>query len=140
MPRKRPYRPVSREGVLDPALESQLVVTDAPEETREEREERAVFERFKELDDLRAILVDERVRHFLWRMIARTGMFAETFTPNASVHSYNAGRASVGRMMWGEIEEASHDALLQMLSAGRAQRLEQSAEAQRGPIRSEPES
>lgn len=138
MPR-RPYRPAPRAGVTDPALESQAPAAEPVEETREERDARAQFARFKELTDLAAILADVRVREFLWRMISRTGMFAENFSPNASVHSFNAGRASVGRMMWGEIEEASHEALMQMLSDARAQRLEENADAQKGPVRSEPE-
>lgn len=124
---------------MDPALEATVPEAEPREETREEREARAHFDRLKEITDLGAILADKRVRDFLWRIISRCGMFSETFTPNASISAHNAGRAAAGRMIWAEIEEANYEALMQMLVDGREQRLAESADAEKGSIRSDPE-
>lgn len=96
-----------------------------PMQTTKERE---AFKRAQELDDLKKILEDVRVRAFLWRFMSWSSMFTEQFNPNFGVTGHNLGRAAAGKWMWTEIGEANFEALLDMQAAHRAAQLESEAE------------
>lgn len=123
---------------FDPALaSSEQTVEPPPEEPREQREAREQFDAQNRVQQLHDVLADERVRDFLWRFIEWTGMFAENFHPNFGVAAHQLGRAAAGRWMWAAIEEASPEALMQMLQRSRELKSAASREAQRPALQSE---
>ena len=70
--------------------------------------------RDNELLDLKAILADERVRKFLWRVMARAGMFRTHFSPNAAIMGHNTGQADMGTFILNEVLEADPNAWISM--------------------------
>lgn len=70
--------------------------------------------RARELEELRHVLVDERLRDFLWRLLERSQMFSEQFNPNFGITGHNCGRAALGKWVLSEITEADYNAWLLM--------------------------
>lgn len=72
------------------------------------------LDRDQELEDLRAILVDARVRDMLWRLMARAGMYRSPWSPNAKEEDRLIGMADMGRAILDEILEADPEAWIAM--------------------------
>jgi hypothetical protein len=86
------------------------------------------LERDNELNDLRDILIDERVRDFLWRMLAKAGMFRTHFNANAAIMGHNTGLADMGTAILNEILEANPEAWIVMQQRAYRQQIEALAE------------
>lgn len=71
-------------------------------------------ERDNEIAELREILTDIKVRKFLWRMLAKAGMFRTHFNPNAAIMGHNTGLADMGTAILNEILEANPEAWIVM--------------------------
>lgn len=71
-------------------------------------------ERERELNELRVLLADEKMRDFLWRVLEHSQMFAEAFHANFGVTSHNLGRAAIGKWLLNEIVEADYNGWLLM--------------------------
>ena len=85
------------------------------EETAQEKLNAAdQVERDNELAALRDVLVDPKVRSFLWRALARAGMFKTHFNPNAAIMGHNTGLADMGTWILNEILEANPEAWIAM--------------------------
>lgn len=70
--------------------------------------------RQNEINDLREILKDQKVRDFLWRVMSYGQMFSEAFNNNFGVTGHNLGRAAMAKFVLGEILEADYTAWLVM--------------------------
>ena len=75
---------------------------------------REELERKNELNELRELLTDERMRSFLWRMLAKAGMFKTHFNPNAAIMGHNTGLADMGTAILNEVLEANPEAWILM--------------------------
>ena len=85
------------------------------EETAQEAHQaRSDIERVNQLRSLRDILKDERVRTFLYRMMAKAGMFTDHFSTNAAIMGRNCGFAAMGHAIYAEIVESSPEAWILM--------------------------
>lgn len=85
------------------------------EETEiEKARAREDLDRKNELLELRDILTDERVRNFLWRMMAKAGMYKTHFNPNAAIMGHNTGLADMGTAILNEVLEANPEAWIVM--------------------------
>lgn len=71
-------------------------------------------ERDNEIKELREILLDQKVRKFLWRMMAKAGMFRTHFNPNAAIMGHNTGLADMGTAILNEVLEANPEAWIVM--------------------------
>ena len=91
--------------------------------TRDEARATEEFIRQKELDDLKAILADVRVRDFLWRMLSKCKPFAEAMTANFGMVGHNLGWRAAGMWLWNEISEADFEALVSMQTKNRAEQI-----------------
>lgn len=87
--------------------------------------------RKNELLELRDLLADPRMRQFLWRMMAKSGMFTDPWNPNAAIMGRNTGFGAMGRALYNEIIEAYPEAwiLMQQEALGRAREAEALAAA-----------
>jgi hypothetical protein len=102
---------------------------EAAQEKRELEKTAQEVERRNELKALKDILADRKVRDFLYRVMANTGMFKDHFSPNAAVMGHNCGYALAGNMIYNEIVEAWPEAWIQMqFDALEAQRLREAIE------------
>lgn len=81
--------------------------------------------RANELSELRDLLVDQRVRDLLWRVLERSQMFAEAFHSNFGICGHNLGRAAMGKWVLNEITEADYNAWLLMQQRHYQRQLEQ---------------
>jgi len=81
---------------------------------KEAAQARADLARTNELAALRDLLADQRMRDFLYRMLAKCGMFKNKFHTNAAVMGYNCGFAAMGNVIYDEIVEAFPDAWITM--------------------------
>jgi hypothetical protein len=70
--------------------------------------------RKNELQELREILLDEKVRKFLWRMLSKAGMYRTHFNPNAAIMGHNTGLADMGTAILNEVLEANPEAWIVM--------------------------
>jgi hypothetical protein len=87
----------------------------AKEETAiEKARARDDLARKNELAELQEILLDDKVRKFLWRMLAKAGMYRTHFNPNAAIMGHNTGLADMGTMILNEILEANPEAWIVM--------------------------
>lgn len=85
------------------------------------------LERQKELDDLRELLANEKLRDFLWRVLEHSQMFAEAFHANFGVTAHNLGRAAMGKWVLNEIVEADYNGWLLMQQRHYQQETEKAA-------------
>lgn len=88
------------------------------------------LERDNELLALREILVDPKVRDFLWRMLAKAGMFRTHFNANAAIMGHNTGLADMGTAILNEILEANPEAWIVMQQTAYHKQIEELALAQ----------
>lgn len=82
--------------------------------TRKELKATEDVARLNELNDLRNLLADPRMRAFLWRFLEQCQMFSEHMNSNFGITGHNLGRRAAGMWMWNEITEADYEALLDM--------------------------
>lgn len=85
--------------------------------TREEADAekaRADLKRLNELNDLKNLMVDPRMRAFLWRFMAQTKLFGEPMHANFGIVGHNLGWRAAGMWLWNEITDADFEALLEM--------------------------
>lgn len=94
-----------------------------PETVADDRA-REELARKNELNDLKNILADKRVRDFLWRFIAKCKPFAEPMNTNFGIVGHNLGWRAAGMWMWNEITEADFEALLTMQTQNRLNQIE----------------
>lgn len=95
-----------------------------PADSLEDFRAREELARKNELNDLKNILVDRRVRDFLWRFIAKCKPFAEPMNTNFGIVGHNLGWRAAGMWMWNEITEADFEALLAMQTQNRLNQIE----------------
>lgn len=93
------------------------------------------LERQKELDELRELLANEKLRDFLWRILEHSQMFAEGFHANFGVTAHNLGRAAMGKWLLNEIVEADYNGWLLMQQRHYQQELERSVIEASGAVR-----
>jgi hypothetical protein len=84
------------------------------EAAKERADAQEQVERDNEIADLRDILLDAKVRKFLWRIMSRAGMFRTHFNPNAAIMGHNTGQADMGTAILNEILEANPEAWIVM--------------------------
>ena len=61
-----------------------------------------------------AVLRNEAIRDYLWDLMRRCNVLGEPFDSNFGKSGYNMGRASVGRMILADINQADPQAWLEM--------------------------
>lgn len=105
----------------------------APKESIEVVKAREELARKNQLNDLKQLLVDPRMRAFLWRFMAWCQPFGEQFNPNFGVAAHNLGRRAAAMWLWSEITEADFEALVQMQIEARIQQAESDAAAANPP-------
>lgn len=87
-------------------------------------------ERDTELRELRDILLDVKARKFLWRMLAKAGMFKTHFSQNAAVMGHNTGLADMGTAILNEILEANPEAWIVMQQDAYRKQIDETLAAQ----------
>ena len=87
-------------------------------------------ERDNELNDLRGLLTDLRVRKLLWRLMEWTQLFVDPMNSNFGVVGHSLGKAAVGKWLIGEITEADANAWLTMQMEHYQRQLEKAAIAE----------
>lgn len=81
-------------------------------------EARTKLARLNELNDLKNLLVDPRMRALVWRFMSWGKPFGEQFHPNSNVSAHNLGRRAGAMWWWNEISEADVESLIQMQREG----------------------
>jgi hypothetical protein len=71
-------------------------------------------DRDNEIKELREVLADQKVRKFLWRMMAKASMFQTHFNQNAAIMGHKTGMADMGTAILNEILEANPEAWIVM--------------------------
>lgn len=77
------------------------------------RKTKAELARENELEELKVIMSTPQGRSFLWRMLAKTGLYEEVFTGNSTTF-YRCGRQSIGLWLLSEIHEADKRGYIKM--------------------------
>ncbi len=88
---------------------------------------RADIARRNELIELKALLMDKRVRDLLFRVMSKTGMFSRAFHLNNAQMSFNCGRMETGHFIYGEIAEALPEAWITMQQEAMQRQLDEAA-------------
>lgn len=67
--------------------------------------------RINELDDVREILKTERGRRFLWRVVARAGIYRVSFAGDGGTHAtaFREGERNMGLWLLAEIQAAGSE-------------------------------
>lgn len=79
---------------------------NAGDETQvKERKTKAELKREKQLEELRAICQDRRVRDFIWRLLSTCGPYRQSFTGNSQTF-FNEGLRKIGTHLIAELDEA----------------------------------
>lgn len=90
----------------------------ALEQTQREYSETALAERSIEVGDFQWLMSDKRGRRFVWRLLAKTGVFRSSFTGNSETF-FREGARNVGLMLLAEINEHSPEQYTLMLKEQR---------------------
>lgn len=104
---------------------------DPREEQSEADRLEAQRRRKAELDDLRNVLSSDSGYRLVLRLLAHTRVFESIWSPSAEIHK-NAGRQDVGHFIWGEVLQASPEALTKFaMDIKRQQTDQENKEAER---------
>lgn len=96
------------------AEKSALVKNAGDAEQVQKAGEKEKSRRQTELNDMVWILSDARGRRFLWRLLAKCGVFKSSFTGNSTTF-FNEGMRDVGLWATAEITEAKPEGYLEMM-------------------------
>jgi hypothetical protein len=118
--------------------------TDDPIEAAQQEvaEKRLVeaLDREGEIHQLAALLQNEGLRDFLWRVLEKCGIYSEPFDASYGKTGYNLGRGSVGRWLLIEIAEADPDAMVRMQLKSNRLAKQKADERRRESLRRRPRS
>lgn len=70
--------------------------------------------RQRDLNDLLWVLSDRRGRRFIWRLLAKCGVFKSSFTGNSTTF-FNEGQREIGLWATADIMEARPEAYVEMI-------------------------
>jgi hypothetical protein len=73
-------------------------------------------ERDLEVLAVEAVMSTEGGRHFVYRILSQTGIYADVFHINPYKHSHLSGKRSAGIWIESEIKNACHDKYIKMLA------------------------
>jgi hypothetical protein len=85
------------------------VDTQAHEDSRAAKAERARIVAQQEADDIKWLMGSKRGRRILWRQLDRAGVFRSSFNTNAMQMAFNEGARNEGLRVLGLIHATSHD-------------------------------
>lgn len=66
------------------------------EQLRRQQERNLKNARATELDDIKWLMETKRGRRFMWRLLARTGIYASSFSTNGMQMAFREGERAVG--------------------------------------------
>ncbi len=75
--------------------------------------------RERETAELKALLSSPIMRHFVWRVLERCGIYKTSFTGDAAHTFFNEGQRQMGLWLLTEIEDSDKNALSLMQSEQR---------------------
>lgn len=77
------------------------------EDTRDLHNQIAEENRRQEADDFKWLMSDARGRRIVWRFLALTGVFRNSFTGRDSDTNFQCGVQSIGQTIWTDVMEHS---------------------------------
>lgn len=77
------------------------------------RKTKTQLKREQELEELKLVMSSPQGRAFLWRLLAKTGLYEEVFTGNSTTF-YKCGKQAIGLWLLGEITSSDKLAYIKM--------------------------
>ncbi len=75
--------------------------------------------RERETEELKTLLSNPIMRHFIWRVLERCGIYKTSFTGDSAHTFFNEGQRQIGLWLLTEIEDSDKNALSVMQSEQR---------------------
>ena len=75
---------------------------------------KVLLRREKETEELKSLLSSPIMRHFMWRVLERCGVYTTSFTGESAGTFFNEGQRQIGLWLLTEIEDSDKNALSTM--------------------------